>query len=72
MSLGNYVKWGNEKCFKCQCQFLCFKSHSLDHVHDLLAVVEPDVMVGNCHPLECDLENITWKNYFGKYNLEDM
>ena len=55
VSLGNYVKCGNEKCFKCQCQCLCFKSHSLDHVHDLLAVVEPDVVVRDGHSLESDL-----------------
>ena len=26
----------------------------LDHVHDLLALVEPQVMVGDRHPLEGD------------------
>ena len=26
----------------------------LDHVHDLLAAVQPQVMVGNGHPLEGD------------------
>lgn len=34
---------------------------SLDHVHDLLAVVKPDVMVGNGHPLEGHLEHTIWK-----------
>ena len=27
----------------------------LDHVHDLLVLVEPEVVVGNGHPLEGDL-----------------
>ena len=28
--------------------------HLLDHVHNLLAAVQPQVMVGNGHPLEGD------------------
>ena len=40
---------------------MIFKFDSLDHIHDLLAVVEPDVMVGNGHPLEGDLQNIIYE-----------
>ena len=32
--------------------------NSLDHVHDLLVLVEPQVVVGDRHPLEGHLE---WK-----------
>ena len=56
VSLGNYEKWAHDKYFKCRC--LCFKcvtSDSLDHVHDLLAVIEPDVVVWDGHSLESDL-----------------
>ena len=33
---------------------------SLDHVHDLLAVVQPDVVVWDGHPLESHLKHVNY------------
>ena len=37
---------------------------SLDHVHDLLAVVQPDVVVRDGHPLESHLKHESYLEFF--------